>query len=92
LSNFVAGTTAVEVAHVRLIRESGPPITVDTFPAPDELGMAIRFFVALVPSGGAVHELVAVDGSGNALDDAVLAPPPTQPGKTSGGYDVAWGS
>jgi hypothetical protein len=83
--DFLAGTTAVEVAQVRLVRAGGPPITVDTFPAPDELGMAIRFFVALVPGGG-VHELVAVDGSGNALDHAVLAAPP------NGGYDITWGS
>lgn len=97
--DFVAGTTADDVAQVRVVRANGETITVDTFAAPSELGMPLRFFVALVPAGSRVHDLVAVNANGDTVDRAVLGLPPTLttqlPGKgkqQSGGVDWSWGS
>lgn len=95
--NFVAGTTADDIAQVRIVRADGDILSVDTFAAPDELGMPIRFFVALVPAGSGIHKLVALDSSGREVDHGILALPPgtattTHNGKQSSGTDFAWGS
>lgn len=95
--DFVAGTTADDVDRIRVVRADGEVLTVDTFAAPDELGMPLRFFVALVPAGSRVHELVALDSAGGAVDRGVLPTPPaitttTHNGKQFTGTDFAWGS
>jgi len=96
--DFIAGPAAADVAEVRIVTVGGASTTVDTFRAPNELGMPIRFFVALLqPKDFSIHEVIALDSSGSVVERSVVpALPtgaPTNTGERGGnGYNFVWGS
>jgi hypothetical protein len=65
---FVYGPTAANVARVDLLSPSGPPISLETIPAPEGLGLDVRFYIAVLRSDQLVNALVPRDANGNALE------------------------
>lgn len=96
--DVIAGSAAADVTSVQISRSDGSSIVAQTFPAPSQLGVAVRFFVAELPLGGTVRSVVALGASGNTLETitAPQAPAPPVQGTTiptnSYTYTSSWGS
>lgn len=65
----IGGPTDSSVAEVDVVESDGETVTTQSFPAPSELGLPIRFFVAALPPSThvGVKELIARDAAGNVL-------------------------
>lgn len=93
--DFVVGAAAEEVTTMRFVLEDGRTVESNTFAAPANLALPIRFFVTEIPSGDAVRTLVALDLEGHALEQMSIPRAQAGPasstttGTTSGGVDSA---
>ena len=69
VSIVIGGPTDSSVAEVDVVESDGETVTTKTFPAPRELGLPIRFFVATLPPSthARVKGLVARDTAGKVL-------------------------
>ena len=65
---FVFGPTAPNVARVELLSPTGPTISVETIPAPNGLGLDLRFYIAVLRADQLINALVPRDASGKALE------------------------
>lgn len=65
---FVLGPTAGAVERVEIVFADGRTESVDTIPAPEELGLPLRFFVVEVRAETRVEAVIARSASGKALE------------------------
>ncbi len=72
VDEIVGGPAAADVARVVVVTGSGPETTADTIPAPAQLGLPIRFFLAELPSESEVQSVRALDASGNVLQTVTI--------------------
>lgn len=73
---LIGGPTAADVAQVEIVRASGPPLVINTMPAPAALDVSARFFVAGLNADDAAQAVQAFDSSGHVLETLTI---PTTP-------------
>lgn len=73
-AELVGGPVAAEVARVLVVTDAGSEVAAETIPAPAELGLPIRFFVAQLPAGEDMAHLRALDASGRLLETLTVPP------------------
>jgi hypothetical protein len=76
IPTFVFGPAAAPVMRIELVFADGTTQTVETIPAPERLGLRVRFYVAQVETDSRVRAVVARGAGGETLERLEINPIP----------------